>query len=102
MVSRTSSGKVSTELLPWAAPDRSMWLVTGSEPGARPMPRSMRPGNAASRTANCSATASGAWLGSMTPPDPTRICCVAEARSASRTGGVVEATAGMLWCSAIQ
>ena len=42
-----------------AAPRRAI-EVTGSEPGARPMPRSMRPGCAASSSANCSATASGA------------------------------------------
>ena len=56
-----------------AAP-RSAIEVTGSEPGARPMPRSMRPGAAASSSANCSATASGAWLGSITPPEPSRSC----------------------------
>ena len=37
------------------------------------MPRSIRPGAAASSSANCSATASGAWLGSITPPEPSRI-----------------------------
>ena len=37
-------------------------------PGARPRPRSMRPGKSASSTLNRSATISGAWLGSMTPP----------------------------------
>ena len=66
------------------------------------MPRSMRPGWAASSRANCSATTSGAWLGSMTPPDPTRIRSVAAAIIAISTGGLVEATAGMLWCSATQ
>ena len=34
---------------------------------------------AASRSANCSATANGAWLGSMMPPAPTRIVLVASA-----------------------
>jgi hypothetical protein len=52
---------------------RKAYEVTGSEPGARPMPKSIRPGAAASSRANCSATASGAWLGSITPPDPSRI-----------------------------
>jgi hypothetical protein len=66
------------------------------------MPRSMRPGNAASSRANCSATTSGAWLGSITPPDPTLIRDVAPATSPIRTGGLVAATAGMLWCSASQ
>src|SRR6478735_4918464 len=59
------------------APCRSAKLVTGSDPGARPMPRSIRPGWAASSSANCSATTSGAWLGSITPPEPTRIQGVA-------------------------
>ena len=56
----------STPPAPW----RSAQLVTGSVPGARPMPRSIRPGYAASSSANCSATTSGAWLGSITPPEP--------------------------------
>ena len=66
------------------------------------MPRSIRPGYAASSSANCSATTSGAWLGSITPPEPTRIRRVAPAIIAIRTGGLVAATAGMLWCSATQ
>ena len=76
--------------------------MTGSVPGARPMPRSIRPGWAASSSANCSATTNGAWLGSITPPDPTRIRAVAEATRPMSTGGFVAATAGMLWCSASQ
>ncbi len=84
------------------APWRRAQLVTGSVPGARPMPRSMRCGYAASSSANCSATTSGAWLGSITPPEPTRICRVAPAIIAISTGGLVAATAGMLWCSATQ
>jgi hypothetical protein len=43
------------------------------------MPRSIRPGYIASSVPNCSATVSGAWLGSMTPPEPTRIADVAAA-----------------------
>ena len=81
---------------------RSSWVITGSLPGARPIPRSMRPGARASSAANCSATTSGAWLGSMTPPDPTRIRSVFAAVAAISTGGVVDATEGMLWCSAYQ
>ena len=84
------------------APCRSAQLVTGSLPGARPMPRSMRPGWAASSSANCSATTSGAWLGSITPPEPTLIRSVADAIIAMSSGGFVAATAGMLWCSATQ
>ena len=71
-------------------------------PGARPMPRSIRPGYAASSSANCSATTSGAWLGSITPPEPTRIREVAAATIEISSGGLVAATAGMLWCSASQ
>ena len=71
-------------------------------PGARPMPRSMRPGKVASSRPNCSATTSGAWLGSIIPPEPTLMRSVALATSPIRTGGLVAATAGMLWCSAIQ
>ena len=62
----------------------------------------MRPGWAASSSATCSAMTSGEWLGSMTPPEPTRIRWVAAATIAMRIGGLVEATAGMLWCSASQ
>ena len=52
--------------------------------------------------ANCSATTSGAWLGSITPPEPTLIVDVDAARWAISTGGDVLATVGMLWCSATQ
>ncbi len=44
--------------------------VAPSVPGARPRPRSIRPGAMASSVPNCSAITSGAWLGSMTPPEP--------------------------------
>ena len=88
------SGNRSTSLV---VPDmRSSCVMTGSLPGARPMPRSIRPGAIASSAANCSATTSGAWFGSMTPPDPTRMRDVRAAAAAASTGGVVEATAGML------
>ena len=36
----------------------------------------MRPGNNASSTLKRSATISGAWFGSITPPEPTRMCDV--------------------------
>ena len=52
---------------------RSAAAVIGSAPGARPMPRSMRPGCSASSIANCSATTSVGWFGSMTPPEPSRM-----------------------------
>ena len=41
-------------------------------------------------------------VASTTPPDPTRIRSVRAATAAMSTGGVVEATAGMLWCAANQ
>ena len=74
----------------WSLPlCRSTAVMTGSVPGARPRPRSMRPAKAASRAANCSATTSGAWLGSITPPEPTRIRRVLAARMPISTGGFV-------------
>ena len=68
MSSTTSSGKVSA---PRSPVRRRARAVNGSVPGARPRPRSIRPGCSASSVANCSATTRGAWLGSMTPPAPT-------------------------------
>ena len=81
---------------------RSASAVRWSVPGARPMPRSTRPGCSASSVPNCSATTSGAWLGSITPPEPTRMVEVLAARWASSTAGAELAIAGMLWCSATQ
>ena len=49
-----------------------------------------------------SATTSGAWLGSITPPDPTRMVEVCWATWAISRSGAELATAGMLWCSATQ
>jgi hypothetical protein len=66
------------------------------------MPRSIRPGAPASSAANCSATTSGAWLGSITPPEPTRMRVVDAAVRPIMMGGVVDATDAMLWCSANQ
>jgi hypothetical protein len=51
---------------------------------------------------NCSATASDAWFGSMSPPEPTRMVDVTDAKCASSTGGDELAIPGMLWCSATQ
>jgi hypothetical protein len=62
----------------------------------------MRPGCRPSSTRNDSATASGAWLGSMIPPLPTRIVEVAAATVAIITRGALLATLPMLWCSASQ
>src|SRR5580658_7048615 len=81
---------------------RSAAAVAWSVPGARPMPRSMRPGWSASSMPNCSATTSETWLGSMTPPEPTRSVVVASAMWPISTGGAELAMPGMLWCSATQ
>ncbi len=62
----------------------------------------MRPGCRPSSTRKDSATASGAWLGSMMPPLPTRIVDVAAATAAIITIGALLATLPMLWCSASQ
>ncbi len=62
----------------------------------------MRPGYIASRVPNCSAMVSGAWLGSMTPPAPSRIVLVCAPTCAMRTLVAEEAIRGMLWCSAYQ
>jgi hypothetical protein len=45
---------------------------------------------------NCSATVSGAWFGSITPPEPTRIADVADAIWPARTAGAELAMPGML------
>ena len=52
--------------------------------------------------ANCSATTSGGWFGSITPPEPMRMREVDAARCAINTGGDVLAMVGKLWCSATQ
>ncbi len=45
---------------------------------------------------------SGAWLGSMTPPDPIRMRCVTAARCPMSTSGAELAMPLVLWCSASQ
>ena len=62
----------------------------------------MRPGNRASSILKRSATWSGAWFGSITPPEPTRRCSVAAAICPIMMSGAVLAMLGMLWCSATQ
>ena len=54
----------------------------------------MRPGYSVARVPNCSATTSGAWLGSITPPEPTRMRLraagdVAHQHRGGRTGHAV-------------
>jgi hypothetical protein len=99
MSSTTSFGKVSALSSLVRRSARAVW---GSVPGARPSPRSIRPGCNASRVANCSATTRGEWLGSITPPEPIRSVEVALARWAISTAGAELAIAAMAWCSATQ
>ena len=49
----------------------------------------------ATRVPNCSATTSDEWLGSITPPEPTRMRDVAAAIAAISTAGAELATASM-------
>ena len=65
-------GNVSAEL----GLRRSAYIVFWSEPGARPRPRSIRPGYMAANVPNCSAMISGEWFGSITPPAPSLMLCV--------------------------
>ncbi len=62
----------------------------------------MRPGCSASSTRNASATRSGLWFGSITPPEPTRMREVFAATWAIITSGAGQAMVGELWCSATQ
>jgi hypothetical protein len=55
----------------------------------------IRPGWSTASVPNCSATTIGAWLGSSTPPAPTRMCRVAFARWPTRTAGAELATLRM-------
>ena len=93
MSSTTSCGKLS------AAASRlrlSARAVAMSVPGARPSPRSIRPGKSVASVPNASATISGAWFGSMIPPAPTRIVCVAAATCPIKTAVAALAMPGML------
>ena len=81
---------------------RSAYIVFWSDPGARPRPRSIRPGYIASSVPNCSAIVSGEWLGSITPPAPSRIVRVCAPTWAMSTLVADDAIVGMLWCSAYQ
>ena len=96
--STTSDGKFSAE----SSSRRKARIVARSLPGARPSPRSMRPGCSVSSVPNCSAMVSGEWFGSITPPDPSRIVCVFAATWAISTLVADDAMDDMLWCSAYQ
>ena len=76
--------------------------VAMSVPGARPRPRSIRPGNSVASVPNCSAMTSGAWLDSMMPPAPTLMVWVPAATCPITTDVAALAMPGMLWCSASQ
>ena len=97
--SMTSCGNSSESL---ARLRRRARAVAWSEPGARPKPRSMRPGYSASSVPNCSAITKGEWLGSMMPPAPTRIVDVPPAMWPIRMDVAALAMPGMPWCSATQ
>lgn len=58
-----------------------------SVPGARPSPRSIRPGWSASSSRNASAMRSGAWFSSITRPAPTRMVRVCAATWAIMISG---------------
>lgn len=91
-----SDGKFSA---PFSGLRRALASVVRSVPGARPRPRSMRPGYISSSVPNCSATMYGEWLGSITPPAPSRIVDVWAATWAMTSAGTAEATDAVLWCS---
>ncbi len=62
----------------------------------------MRPGYSDSKVPNCSAMTSGEWLGSITPPAPTRMRSVPLAMWPTTTAVAALAMPTMLWCSASQ
>src|SRR5260370_40871379 len=62
----------------------------------------MRPGYIAASVPNCSAITRGEWLGSMMPPEPSRIELVWAPTWAMSTLVADEAMDGRLWCSAYQ
>ena len=99
---RSSASWVGRSSADSSRPRRRAHAVIRSVPGARPIPRSIRPGWSASSIPNCSAITSGWWFGSITPPEPMRSVVVALARWAISTAGAELAIPGMLWCSATQ
>ncbi len=77
-------------------------MVGPSVPGRGPGPGRCGPDSSSASVPNASATTSGAWLGSMMPPEPTRMVCVAPAMSPPGTAVAELAMPGMLWCWASQ
>ncbi len=98
--SSSSSWPAKSSASPLSRP--SALRTPSVNPTERPSPMSIRSGNSEASTPNCSATTSGRWLGSMTPPVPTRIVRVAPATAAASTVGAEPATPGTPWCSATQ
>jgi hypothetical protein len=80
---------------------RSSWVMTGSLPEPARGPGRCGRGDRF-EGGELLRDDEGAWFGSITPPEPTRMRDVRAAAAAISTGGVVDATAGMLWCSANQ
>ena len=62
----------------------------------------MRSGYSVASVPKASATISGAWLGSMIPPAPTRMLRVPPATCPITTAVAALAIPVMLWCSASQ
>jgi len=85
-----------------SGPRRNASSVCWSVPGARPRPRSIRPGNSVANVPNCSAITNGAWFGNMIPPAPTRIVLVPPATWPMHTAVAALAMPARLWCSASQ
>ena len=83
---------------------RNARIVVWSEPGARPRPRSMRPGMRTSSVPNCFGDRQRGVIRQHDPrrrsePDARRCCA---ATCAMSTLVADDAIAGMLWCSAYQ
>jgi hypothetical protein len=87
MTVSTYSGNRFTASASTLPPARNAQLVTGSLRRRRPMPRSIRPGWAASSRANCSATTSGRVVGQHDAAGADPDALGAPASTAMRTAG---------------
>jgi hypothetical protein len=76
--------------VPYGVPERLLHGAGEADRAAEPI----RPGQSDPSTSNCSATTSGRWFGSITPPVPTRIRDVAPAIAAASTVGAEPAIPG--------